>query len=87
LLRAMGADERTFAPIPCVADALPAPGRLTHFRPATFAFDPDGRLRASWMPNQGSGDFTAWGRAQGFVEVPAGEVPVAAGTVLKGWLW
>jgi molybdopterin biosynthesis enzyme len=39
------------------------------------------------MPNQGSGDFTAWGRAQGFVEVPAGDAPVAAGTVLRAWLW
>jgi molybdopterin molybdotransferase len=87
LMRAMGAEERTFAPVPCVAEALPAPGRLAHFRPATFAFDGEGRLRASWMPNQGSGDFTAWGRAQGFVEVPAGEAPVAAGTVLKAWLW
>jgi molybdopterin molybdotransferase len=87
LLRAMGAEERVFAPLPCVAEALPPPGRLTQFRPATFAYDPDGRLRAAWMPNQGSGDFTAWGRAQGFVEVPAGEAPVAAGTPLRAWLW
>jgi molybdopterin molybdotransferase len=87
LMRAMGADERAFAPVPCVAETLPAPGRMTHFRPATFAFIPDGRLRARFMPNQGSGDFTAWGRAQGFVEVPAGDAPVAAGTVLRAWLW
>jgi molybdopterin molybdotransferase len=87
LMRAMGADDRAFAPVPCVAETLPAPGRMTHFRPATFAFIPDGRLRARFMPNQGSGDFTAWGRAQGFVEVPAGDAPVAAGTVLRAWLW
>jgi molybdopterin molybdotransferase len=88
LLRAAGADERAFAPAPCaLAEGMQAPGRLTQFRPATFSWGEDGRLKASWMANQGSGDFTAWGRAQGFVEVPAGDTPVAAGTILKAWLW
>jgi molybdopterin biosynthesis enzyme len=88
LLRAMGAEARAYAPVPCVlAEGMPAPGRLTQFRPATFAYGEDGRLQASWMANQGSGDFAAWGRAQGFVEVPAGEAPVEAGTVAKAWLW
>lgn len=88
LLRSMGAEERAFAPIPCVtAEAIPAPGRLAHFRPAVFAWGEDGRLRASWVANQGSGDFTGWGRAQGFVEVPAGEAAVPAGTILRTWIW
>jgi molybdopterin molybdotransferase len=88
LMRSMGAAESAFAPIPCVAaEAIPAPGRLTQFRPATFAWGEDGRLRATWVANQGSGDFTGWSRAQGFVEIPAGETAVPAGTVLKAWMW
>jgi molybdopterin molybdotransferase len=88
LLRAAGADARAFEPVPCaLAEGAGAPGRLTQFRPATFAWGGDGRLTARWVANQGSGDFTAWGRAQGFVEVPAGETAVEAGALLKAWLW
>lgn len=88
LMRSMGANENAFAPVPCAtAEAMPAPGRLTHFRPATFAFGEDGRLRASAVANQGSGDFSGWGRAQGFIEIPAGDKAVEAGTLVKAWMW
>lgn len=88
LLRSLGATERSFAPLPCVADGeIAASGKLAHFRPAVFSWGEDGRLRARPVPNQGSGDFTAWGRAEGFVEVPPGDAPTPAGAVLRAWLW
>lgn len=87
LLRALGAPESEAGPIPVAAEACKAPGRLTHFRPATFAYGADGRLRATWAAHQGSGDFTGWARAAGFVEAPAGEADIADGTLLRAWRW
>jgi molybdopterin molybdotransferase len=86
LLRAQGAAGESHMPA-LLAEGMGAPGKLTQFRPATFAWDGDGRLRAAWAANQGSGDFTGWARAHGFVEVPAGDAPVEAGSVLKAWRW
>jgi molybdopterin molybdotransferase len=74
--------------VPAVlAQSASAPGRLTHFRPVTFSFDDEGRLSARWVDNQGSGDFSAWARADGFVELPAGEDEVRAGTKVRAWRW
>lgn len=86
LLRAQGCASPTHMPV-ALAEGMAAPGKLTQFRPATFAWDAEGRQRATWAANQGSGDFTGWARADGFVEVPAGAEAVAAGAVLRAWRW
>lgn len=64
-----------------------APGRLTRFRPVTCRYDEEGRLSARWVENRGSGDFSAWARADGFVELPAGEEAVQAGRRVRFWRW
>lgn len=87
LLGAMGAPAAVAGSFPVAVDAIAAPGKLTQFRPAAFAWDEDGRMRARWIANQGSGDFTGWGRAEGFVEVPAGQTDIPEGTLLRGWRW
>lgn len=74
--------------IPVVLASASAPsGRLTQFRPVTCAWDAEGRLRAEWAGNQGSGDFSGWARSDGFVELAAGDAPWEAGRVVPLWRW
>ncbi len=86
LLRAQGSPRPLHVPV-VTAEAMGAPGKLTQFRPATFAWDEEGRMLAKWAKHQGSGDFTGWARAEGFVEIPAGDAAVPAGKVLRAWRW
>ncbi|MDB5103741.1 MAG: hypothetical protein JWP91_1430 [Fibrobacteres bacterium] len=62
-------------------------GRLTQFRPVTCGWDAEGRMRAAWAGNQGSGDFSGWARADGFVELEAGDAPWEAGRLVPLWRW
>ncbi|MDQ3002112.1 MAG: molybdopterin molybdotransferase MoeA [Fibrobacterota bacterium] len=62
-------------------------GKLTQFRPVRVAWDAEGRLRATWTDNQGSGDFSGWARSDGFVEIEAGEGEMPAGSVARLWRW
>ncbi len=89
LLRAMGAAEgNTGGAVPAVlAQGAAASGKLTQFRPVTCAWDAEGRLRASWAGNQGSGDFSGWAKADGFVELAAGNEPWDAGRMAPFWRW
>lgn len=86
LSRAMGGNE----PLPCTAvleRKSPAPGSLTHFRPVTVKYGSDGRLRADFVVNQGSGDFSGWARADGFVELDAGDATITGGSSARFWSW
>lgn len=73
LERAMGAGagEALWARLDQTA---PAPGKLTQFRPVTLRSGMDGCLRAAWVENQGSGDFSGWARSDGFAELPPAEM-------------
>ena len=74
--------------IPAVLASASAPaGRLTQFRPVTCAWDAEGRLRAEWAGNQGSGDFSGWARSDGFVELAAGDERWEAGRIVPLWRW
>ncbi|HKP97904.1 MAG TPA: molybdopterin molybdotransferase MoeA [Fibrobacteria bacterium] len=66
---------------------MAAPGKLAQFRPVICAHDEEGRLSARWVDNQGSGDFSAWSRADGFVEIPAGEEEARPGRRVRFWRW
>lgn len=86
LRRAMGGSAE--APVFAALERdSPAPGGLAHFRPVTVASGSDGRLRASYVVNQGSGDFSGWARADGFVELAAGAEAVPAGGMVRFWGW
>jgi molybdopterin molybdotransferase len=84
--KAMGGNTAT--PLLAMLDqSISAPGNLTHFRPAKISPLPDGRLQASMVVHQGSGDFSGWAQSDGFLELPAGETPLAAGTAVRFWSW
>ncbi len=65
-----GTDASASAPIPVRLPGLEWPsGSLTHFRPVRLHREADGAWRAEFISNQGSGDFSAWACADGFVEL------------------
>lgn len=83
-----GGLEMAAGAIPAVLASASAPaGRLAQFRPVTCAWDAEGRLRAEWTGNQGSGDFSGWARSDGFVELAAGDGRWEAGRVVPLWRW
>jgi molybdopterin molybdotransferase len=87
LRRALGEPEGNLGATPVVlAEGAGASGALTRFRPVTCAWDAEGRLRARFVGNQGSGDFSGWSKAEGFVELGAGE-SWEAGRVVGLWRW
>jgi molybdopterin molybdotransferase len=86
LRKAMGWIGEESVPALLGEDAPPS-GALTHYRPVVCVHDNDARLRARWVENQGSGDFSAWARADGFVELPAGPGDIKAGTKVRLWRW
>lgn len=60
---------------------------LTLFRPATTRRLESGLLSAALVPNQGSGDFSAWGRCDGFVEIPADHAAPGKGAAVRFHPW
>ncbi|MEO6094792.1 MAG: molybdopterin molybdotransferase MoeA [Fibrobacteria bacterium] len=92
LTLAMGAETiegsiaRAWSPA-ALSQGAAASGKLTHFRPVTCGWDAEGRMRAEWVANQGSGDFSGWSKADGFVELGAGDAPWEAGRVVPLWRW
>ncbi len=86
LRRALGWTGDESMPAVLAEDAPPS-GPLAHFLPVACSYDTEGRLKARWVENQGSGDFSAWARADGFVELGAGNDEVKAGTRVRLWRW
>ncbi len=66
---------------------VPAPGNLTHFRPATILHTLDGSLHATLVAQQGSGDFSGWAKSDGFIELVPGDALLTAGSVVRFWSW
>ena len=60
---------------------------LTCFLPARVATDADGRLLATPTPTNTSGDFTALGGTDGYVELPEDEQEFAAGRPVRYHAW
>jgi molybdopterin molybdotransferase len=83
---AEGSIARAWSPA-VLAQGTAATGKLTHFRPVACRWDAEGRMRAEWVGNQGSGDFSGWAKADGFVELAAGDKPWEAGQVVPLWRW
>jgi len=63
------------------------PAKLTQFRPVAFRPGTDGKTGAFWIGNQGSGDFSGWGKSEGFVELPPGEAGREPGIVARAGRW
>jgi molybdopterin biosynthesis enzyme len=86
-MRAMGASPgHAGEAVPAaLAEGAGPIGALTQFRPVTCGWDAQGRMRAEWVKNQGSGDFSGWARADGFVELEAGDAAWEAGRVAPLW--
>lgn len=61
--------------------------RLTYFLPVTVATADDGRLLATPLPPNGSGDVCGLGGSDGFVELPAEPTVFPAGTVAPLYRW
>jgi molybdopterin molybdotransferase len=68
-------------------EGAPATGSLAQFRPVVVGSQETGLRSASWVPNQGSGDFSAWGRCEGFVELPAERPATGEGEALRFFPW
>ena len=66
---------------------VPATGAVTQFRPVRVRSLETGVLSASLVPNQGSGDFSAWGRCDGFVELPAERPAQSKGAAARLFPW
>ncbi len=59
---------------------------LTHFIPVRVSIDEQAVFSAEVIDNQGSGDFINFAKADGFIEIPAGDEEVP-GTVYKVYIW
>jgi molybdopterin molybdotransferase len=86
LYRAMGMPplpgERT-----ALATPLHWPSRLTGFMPVKLSFDEWARPWGTPCPTNGSGDFTALARTDGFVELPPGPTELPKGHVTRLFRW
>jgi molybdopterin molybdotransferase len=60
---------------------------LTYFMPVKVEVDDWGRAWANPAPTNGSGDFTALGGTDGFVELPPGPNTYAKGFVTRLYRW
>jgi molybdopterin molybdotransferase len=60
---------------------------LTTFVPVELLNDRSGRALAALRPTQGSGDFISLTGTDGFVELPPGEGPLPAGSVVDLYRW
>lgn len=86
LTLAMGGAFREWVPA-VLSQGAPAPGKLAQYRPVACGFDDEGRRTAEWVENRGSGDFSGWARADGFVELEPGDAAVEAGRKVRLWQW
>jgi len=70
-----------------LAEEVEGQAGLTLFVPVTVAPLADGRLAATPCPTRGSGDLTALGASDGFLELPPGAARFAAGTAWPLYRW
>jgi len=71
----------------CLDAAVDTSTMLTSFVPAHVQTDPQGRSVAYPVPSRTSGDFSTLPRTQGVVQLPPGESPAPAGTVVAFYRW
>jgi molybdopterin molybdotransferase len=71
----------------CLDAAADTSTMLTCFVPAHVQTDPHGRSVAYPVPSRTSGDFSTLPRTQGVVQLPPGESPAPAGTVVAFYRW
>jgi molybdopterin molybdotransferase len=81
----LGTAPRAPEPIE-LAERCEVKPELALFVPVQIAFE-SGQRRAVLKPTRGSGDFTSLTGTDGFVELPPGPVPVAAGTPVALYSW
>ena len=86
LFAAMGVRAENFE---CIALAAPLEWvpPLTGFMPVKVAHDDWGRPWATPCPTNGSGDFTALARTDGFVELPPGPASLSKGFLTRLYRW
>ena len=68
-----------------LVEAVEGQAELTRFVPVTVEPQADGRLAATPCPTGGSGDLTALGASDGFLELPPGPARFAAAWPLYRW--
>jgi molybdopterin molybdotransferase len=86
LRKSMGYQGVDFVPAVLATDTG-APGKFVQFRPVLVSHDQEGRLRTTYVTTQGSGDFSGWARSDGFIELPAGDAPLVAGSMVRYRAW
>lgn len=59
----------------------------THFLPVTIRSTKDGRLNATQVSPQNSGDFVSLTKSDGFIELPAGAFHLRKGSVQRFYPW
>jgi len=86
LYAAMGVRTESFERI-ALAAALEWTPALTGFMPVKVSHDDWGRPWATPCPTNGSGDFTALARTDGFVELPPGPASLNKGFLTRLYRW
>jgi len=86
LFAAMGVRAENFERIALAAPLEWVPP-LTGFMPVKVAHDDWGRPWATPCPTNGSGDFTALARTDGFVELPPGPASLSKGFLTRLYRW
>jgi molybdopterin molybdotransferase len=86
LFAAMGVRAENFERIALAAPLEWTPP-LTGFMPVKVAHDDWGRPWATPCPTNGSGDFTALARTDGFVELPPGPASLSKGFLTRLYRW